>query len=432
MSHYHVLLAAFGLSGAARSLGRCAGGAGYASVPIVDDRRSPVQQGDATSRPSSGDSRLVVVAGSGRSGTSTLAGLLSHLGVTVPEPQIPANKTNPKGFYESAWAVEFHKRILAKAAVPQYDARPSAFDQTAAVGSEPAVRDQLRQWLSTQFDTASEVLIKDPRDTWFLPLWCSIAQELGARPGVAMTIRHPAEVVGSHAHHYQKKRLPRPLDGTNRTANWINLTLETEHATRNTPRAFVRYTDVLSDWRSSAQRIGEALDLSFQHGISPEAAAEVDSFIDPSLHRIQVTWDDVDAPVTIIELAEAVWQETIRLIDQGPDNAEARAALDALRADYLKLYTESEEIARSSMRAAHRAGLEEAAARRRRKAAQDQGAADRKEPAKGRRAATKRSVPSDETVGGAPGGRPWRWVGEVKRVTRHGMRKVQAMAKREG
>ena len=46
------------------------------------------------------DKRVVVVAGSGRSGTSTIAGVLKSVGLRIPPPEVPGNRTNPRGFFE--------------------------------------------------------------------------------------------------------------------------------------------------------------------------------------------------------------------------------------------------------------------------------------------------------------------------------------------
>ncbi len=45
-----------------------------------------------------GSRRVVFVVGSGRSGTSTMAGTLQTLGLHVPQPEVVADATNPKGF----------------------------------------------------------------------------------------------------------------------------------------------------------------------------------------------------------------------------------------------------------------------------------------------------------------------------------------------
>ena len=69
---------------------------------------------------------LLLVTGAGRSGTSTAAGAMALLGLHVPGPFLGANPTNPKGFYESKWSVDFHNRLLKRAAVSIADGRPEA------------------------------------------------------------------------------------------------------------------------------------------------------------------------------------------------------------------------------------------------------------------------------------------------------------------
>ena len=66
-----------------------------------------------------------MVAGAGRSGTSTVAGALSMLGLHLPQPEVPADETNPRGFFESQWVVDFHKDLLDRSPVIRtLDARP--------------------------------------------------------------------------------------------------------------------------------------------------------------------------------------------------------------------------------------------------------------------------------------------------------------------
>ena len=75
--------------------------------------------------------RGVFIVGSGRSGTSALACTLQSLGsVHVPQPEVPADESNPKGFGESQWIVDFHDRMLRRANVRVADARPQAWFDT--------------------------------------------------------------------------------------------------------------------------------------------------------------------------------------------------------------------------------------------------------------------------------------------------------------
>ncbi len=97
-----------------------------------------LEQGHPAPTPAegAGPPRLVVVVGSGRSGTSTLAGALKYLGMHVPQPEWPANRSNPRGFHEPKWVVQFQRRMLRRANIALDDARPAAFD-LAAAGRRP-------------------------------------------------------------------------------------------------------------------------------------------------------------------------------------------------------------------------------------------------------------------------------------------------------
>ena len=41
-----------------------------------------------------------------------MSGTLQTLGVHVPQPEVSPDDTNPKGFGEPQWAVDFHDRYL--------------------------------------------------------------------------------------------------------------------------------------------------------------------------------------------------------------------------------------------------------------------------------------------------------------------------------
>ena len=82
---------------------------------------------------------LVLVVGSGRSGTSLFTGIMQRLGFHVPQPEVTADSTNPRGFAEPKWVVDFHTALLNRAGVQVADARPSAWAETARVAVPSAV-----------------------------------------------------------------------------------------------------------------------------------------------------------------------------------------------------------------------------------------------------------------------------------------------------
>lgn len=299
-----------------------------------------------------GATRLVVVAGSGRSGTSTVAGVLKYLGLQIPTPEVEPNATNPRGFFEPRWVVDFQARLLGRAAVRISDARPQAFERCRTVGLEPDVQKQLQAWLGPVLEAAPETVIKDPRGTWFLPMWTQAASAFGVTPSYLTMLRHPAEVVGSKSKYYGKTLggdVSVRTQQTSRAAGWLNVTLFAEAATRGAPRAFVRYDDLLADWRTAMLKAAHDLDLSFQDAIPEAGAAEVDGFIDPSLHRVTSTWDDIDVPDAVISLCDDVWTLVNSLVEDPSSLAEREAKLDEARGRYVALYADAEAIAHSSV-----------------------------------------------------------------------------------
>ena len=295
------------------------------------------------------DRTLVLVAGSGRSGTSLFSGILKRLGYHVPQPEVPADSTNPRGFAESQWVVDFHTRLLMKAGVQVSDARPAAWGATADVALEDGVHDELARWLGKQFRSSDHVLVKDPRLCWFLPLWRRCAEEAGASPRFATVLRHPAAVIESKQRSYGGWH-----GDVNRTAGWLNLTLFTERATREGHRVFVRYEDLLDDWTKALGRVGEALDLSVVRDAPAASIVSIHEFVDRGLSRSKANWADFAIPTALREQVDVVWDLVSQLAEDGADREAVIEELEAARAAYVSLYEDSEAIAQSSIAAGPR------------------------------------------------------------------------------
>lgn len=294
--------------------------------------------------------RVVLVVGSGRSGTSALAGGLQALGMHVPPPEVPADETGLRGSGESQWVVDLHAELLERANVGVSDARPAAWFETGKWSANGILRTRVVDWLGAQFaplpdeEDEPELVLKDPRMAWFLGLWKAAALRVDATPAYLTTLRHVTEVVGTR---------DRP---SARTAAWVNMMLHTERATRGSLRAFVRYDDLLADWTIPLFRVGSAFGVRAVTEASANSMRKVHQFVDPDLHRAHHTWSDLDVPPRLQEIAEESWQALSGLADPDGDTPERHATLDALREAYVQLYDESEGIAASTADAARREG----------------------------------------------------------------------------
>lgn len=286
-----------------------------------------------------------------------MSGTLQTLGVHVPQPEVRADNTNPKGFGEPEWVVRLHDSLLRRANVQVSDARPQAWFETGKLATDEAVREQVHGWLDAQFaEHGDEVVIKDPRLSWFLGLWRSAAVRSGAEPAYVTMLRPVTEVVGSKQQYYTKG--PGEL---NRTAAWVNVMLHTERASRGSTRAFVRYDDLLDDWTVPLFELGEIFDLRAIKSATANQIRLVHNFIDPSLRRVQLTWDDLKVPTRLRELADETWQHLDKLAAPDGDVAATHEALDQVRAAYADFYADCEAISESSAVAARRAATNRAA-----------------------------------------------------------------------
>ena len=299
--------------------------------------------------------KVLFVAGAGRSGTSTMAGLMQILGLHVPQPEVTADETNPKGFGEPQWVVDHHDRLLREAGVQVSDARPDAWFETGRVSTREPERIRTAEWLEGHFAEGSELVVKDPRLSWFLGLWRVAAVRTGAIPVFATMLRPPAEVVGSKQKYYANR-----LGSAHLTASWLNMLLHTERATRTAVgdpitgggRAFVRYGDLLDDWTRAVMQVAESLDLRHVLHARSEAIRDAHRFVDPGLRRVTQSLDDLNLPPRLHELTAETWSELNKLAEPDGDTPAVHAALDQLREAYVDLYEESEAISRSSVVAA--------------------------------------------------------------------------------
>jgi len=289
---------------------------------------------------------LVLVTGTGRSGTSTISGSLHHLGLHVPGPYLGANKTNPKGFYESRWAVDFHKELTGRALIDAFDGQPDAM-QRARSAAGPDMRSALADWLRVQADGHTQVVVKDPRSVWAQGLWRDAAHEAELDIAYVSMLRHPAEVIGSRATYYASKadEAQRRRYEVCSVGRWVNGSLISERETRGQRRTFVPYTDLLDDWRTVLRRVRDDLGLELNTDLSQNSHHPVDDFIDPNLRRIRVTWEELIVPPDLRGIAQSVWDELSGLYGLGADDEGTSSRLDELSGRYETLYADAAAIA---------------------------------------------------------------------------------------
>jgi hypothetical protein len=115
-------------------------------------------------------SKVLIVTGMHRSGTSLVANYLAKSGVHMGSELIPADVGNPHGYYEDAVIHDFHRRLMRKAGITDTftvtkDQLPLPFDDADVDEARAIVaeREGHAQWGW-----------KEPRTTLYLDLWSQV------------------------------------------------------------------------------------------------------------------------------------------------------------------------------------------------------------------------------------------------------------------
>lgn len=267
--------------------------------------------------------RAFIVLGMHRSGTSSVAGVLTLLGAAAPKTLMAPGVDNPKGFFESRLVGELNDRILEAAGSSWDDWR--RFDP-AALSPEVLAdfQGQIRTTLEHEFGSDALVVLKDPRLCRMFPIWDSVLEEDGYRPEFLLPVRTPLEVARS-----LNRRNGMPIAAG--LLLWLRHVLDGERVTRNRRRRILLWRSFMQDWRSEVAAIQEALDWRVE--ITEQRAADIDSFLTADLQHEVVSDAALGADPDAHAWALEAYQALVGLAG-GQDEAVCLAALDRVAARF--------------------------------------------------------------------------------------------------
>ena len=261
----------------------------------------------------------LVILGMHRSGTSSLAGLVSRLGCTLGDDLLEANEWNPLGYGEHREVVERHDALLRQLGLAWDSARAPDPDSELHLAAE---RD-FTALLARDFASASLFGLKDPRLCRLIPLWRRVFEAASVDARYVIMLRHPLEIAASLSRR-NGFTLSKSL------LLWATHVLAAERETRGARRAFVEYGGLMRDWRHVAGALAD--DLGIRWPIDADrAAADIEGYLTPDLrHHSAPTW-----PADVAQqfpFATRLHEALTRLVSE--DGTEARAAVDLVGADW--------------------------------------------------------------------------------------------------
>jgi hypothetical protein len=210
----------------------------------------------------------------GRSGTSALTRVLSLCGAALPTGMMGADRTNPAGYWEPRESLLLNRGILDRHGSAWWDPSLRLLEEDVFDAEERAACiTKIRAYLE-KLPAAPLVVIKDLHIVALQNMWYEAARSAGYDVAAVITMRHPAQVIASLG--AAIKASPELT-----SALWLKGNLLAERHTREVPRVFIDYADLLVDWHREIKRISTALEID----LTPPNAQAINSFITPDLHR---------------------------------------------------------------------------------------------------------------------------------------------------
>ncbi len=211
--------------------------------------------------------RVVVVLGSGRSGTSLLMQVLRGLGMAVSEQMIEARRDNPEGFYEDTRIVRIHVELLKSLqAWPYFPLPPDWETAPATADAYRELQVVLRERLAGHGAIWG---FKDPRTAAFLPIWQGLFAAENVAPAYVLALREPGSIIESFQRAYDT-----PPETAERV--WLQRTCDALHYTAASC-CIVHY----EDWFTRTEAL--AAELARHTGL--DAATGLQNIIKPGLNR---------------------------------------------------------------------------------------------------------------------------------------------------
>ena len=134
---------------------------------------------------------MIIIAGSGRSGTSAVAKLLHTSGISVGRDLIEPDEANADGYFEERAVVEANDEILRSAGLVEWFTTAT---RARIIEAADAHEDDMRALVAN-----ATPAWKDPRFSWTLEAWLPLFSE---PPRVIVCLRSPDEVAASTMRYY--------------------------------------------------------------------------------------------------------------------------------------------------------------------------------------------------------------------------------------
>ena len=257
----------------------------------------------------------LLVLGMHRSGTSALARLLGIGGADLGVRVAGASEGNETGHWEDSFAVETHDTILQAFGATWADpfALPGDWRRSEA-GMAAGVA--IQGYVVNERSSHELWAVKDPRLCLFGELWVDAVRAASARASAVLVLRSPSEIAAS-------LRVRDGIGSRHAAMLWLDYMQGAMRVLSGLPHLVITFDQLLSDWRSVADRM-QSLPAGQALLYGPQEQAIVDVFLDPGRRHHRAA-----TPGEVPPLAE-VWHALSSCAQEGRLTREAIEMTDSI------------------------------------------------------------------------------------------------------
>jgi len=267
----------------------------------------------------------ILIAGLPRSGTSAFAGLFNILGYQIGQSVRPADIVdNPRGYYENTAIIEFNQRIMRSVGLTW----SSPFINSSFIFEqidEVQVRDDLREIITQEFSSEPNILIKDPRLSFLLPIYQRVLESLGYDTKVVIPVRNPTSVAKSLRRSSNLRKARSHL-------LYIQYYSQIESLSRSQERAVVVFETLVGDPNAYVREITQHFNLTTP---SQGDSEKIEQFIDSNKYQGTDMSVDADCP----DSTQRVYNLLSQLSVQGNDSKGLQKKFNKITSEILEWNT---------------------------------------------------------------------------------------------
>lgn len=227
----------------------------------------------------------ILILGMHRSGTSALSGTLNILDVYLGSDLISARENiNPRGYYENTLLCKVNEKLLKQIG--------SSWDDVFYNESIPLTHIdtyELGELLKQEFQYSQLFAIKDPRLAYLFPLYTKALSDIGVEVKVIIPFRNPLEVANSLSKRdkFSKEKC---------LLLWAYHFLLSEKQSRDYPRVFTRFDELINSPLNVINLIDESLDFDLVSKFD-EKKDQVFDFLTPDLKHHNIALENMSGKV---------------------------------------------------------------------------------------------------------------------------------------